>query len=69
MGSITKILNALNIHSVQPNIEKTNNTEGFAATMLPLLIVLASWVGTMIMSLNLNSVQHSQDIMENGLYL
>lgn len=54
--NITKILNALNIDSVQPNIEKTNNTEGFAATMLPLLIVLASWVGAMIMSLNLNSV-------------
>ncbi|EML6324552.1 MULTISPECIES: YhgE/Pip domain-containing protein [Bacillus cereus group] len=54
--NITKVLNSLNIDSVQSSVKKTNNTEGFAATMLPLLIVLASWVGAMIMSLNLNSV-------------
>lgn len=52
----TKVLNSLNIDSVQSSVKKTNNTEGFAATMIPLLIVLASWVGAMIMSLNLNSV-------------
>lgn len=54
--NILKTLNSLNIDSVQSSVKKTNNTEGFAATMLPLLIVLASWVGAMIMSLNLNSV-------------
>ncbi|EEM13537.1 MULTISPECIES: YhgE/Pip domain-containing protein [Bacillus] len=55
-ANVTKVLNSLNIDSVQSSVKKTNNTEGFAATMLPLLIVLASWVGAMIMSLNLNTV-------------
>lgn len=54
--NITKVLNSLNVDSVQPSVKKTNNTEGFAATMIPFLIVLASWVGAMLMSLNLNIV-------------
>jgi len=54
--NITNVLNSLTIDPVQSSVKKTNNTEGFAATMLPLLIVLASWVGAMIMSLNLNGV-------------
>lgn len=54
--NITKAVSSLNIDSVQSSIEKTNNTDGFAATMIPFLIVLASWVGAMLMSLNLNIV-------------
>lgn len=52
--NISQVLQSLNVNSVQSSIEKTNNTEGFASTMLPLLVVLASFVGSMIMSLNLN---------------
>ncbi|WP_416825798.1 YhgE/Pip domain-containing protein [Ectobacillus polymachus] len=55
-SNITQVLSSLNIDSIHSSVEKTNNTDGFAATMLPLLIVLSSWVGAMIMSLNLNSV-------------
>ncbi|PEA92570.1 hypothetical protein CON66_29015 [Bacillus cereus] len=54
--NITKAVSSLNIDSVQSSVEKTNNTDGFAATMIPFLIVLASWVGAMLMSLNLNIV-------------
>ncbi|GAB1768813.1 YhgE/Pip domain-containing protein [Priestia megaterium] len=54
--NITNVFSSLTIDPVQSSVKKTNNTEGFAATMLPMLIVLASWVGAMIMSLNLNSV-------------
>ncbi|MBE5107519.1 ABC transporter permease [Bacillus thuringiensis] len=54
--NIKKVLNSLNVDSVQSSVKKTNNTEGFAATMIPFLIVLASWVGAMLMSLNLNIV-------------
>lgn len=35
---------------ITQKIEKSNQTEGFAATMIPLLVVLASFVGAMIMS-------------------
>jgi uncharacterized phage infection (PIP) family protein YhgE len=54
--NISKILESLNIQSVQTSVKKTNNVDGFAATMIPLMIVLASFVGSMIMSLNVNIV-------------
>jgi uncharacterized phage infection (PIP) family protein YhgE len=38
---------------VQQNLMKTNNKEGFAATMVPLLIVLASYIGAMLVSQHL----------------
>ena len=67
--NITKAMSSLNIDSVQSSVEKTNNTDGFAATMIPFLIVLASWVGAMLMSLNLNIVATIlKTRTENGLY-
>lgn len=54
--SISQALESLNIQSVQTTVEKTNNMDGFAATMVPMMIVLASFVGSMIMSLNINIV-------------
>jgi uncharacterized phage infection (PIP) family protein YhgE len=54
--NISKVLESLNIQSVQTSVKKTNNVDGFAATMIPLMIVLASFVGSMIMSLNVNIV-------------
>lgn len=43
----------LSPHSVQLELIKLNQTDGFAASMIPLLVVLASFVGSMLMSLNL----------------
>ncbi|MEH6945285.1 YhgE/Pip domain-containing protein [Bacillus sp. JJ722] len=54
--SIAQVLQSLNIQSVQTSVTKTNNVDGFEVTMVPLMIVLASFVGSMIMSLNLNIV-------------
>ncbi|MEY8344036.1 YhgE/Pip domain-containing protein [Niallia circulans] len=53
---ISQALESLNIQSVQTTVEKTNNVDGFAPTMVPLMMVLASYVGSMIMSLNMNIV-------------
>ena len=55
-SSISQVLQSLNIQSVQASVEKTNNVDGFEATMVPLMIVLASFVGSMVMSLNVNMV-------------
>ncbi|MCM3240533.1 ABC transporter permease [Heyndrickxia oleronia] len=52
--NIESMLQSLSIQSVQPSVEKTNHVDGFAATMVPMMIVLASFVGSMIMSLNVH---------------
>lgn len=54
--NISQVLQSLKTQSVQASVEKTNNTDGFAANMVPLMMVLASFVGAMIMSLNINIV-------------
>ena len=41
------------ITPVQANVMKTNNKAGFAVTMVPLLIVLASYIGAMLISQHL----------------
>lgn len=41
------------INPVQANVIKTNDKEGFAITMVPLLIVLASYIGAMLISQHL----------------
>lgn len=41
------------INPVQANMVKTNDKEGFAITMVPLLIVLASYIGAMLISQHL----------------
>nr|WP_106779470.1 ABC transporter permease [Lysinibacillus timonensis] len=55
-ANLTQVIQSLNSQSVQSSVQKTNNAEGFAVTMVPLMIVLASFVGSMIMSMNLNLV-------------
>lgn len=55
-NNITPVLQSLKNEMVLPSIEKTNHVDGFAATMVPMMIVLASFVGSMIMSLNVNIV-------------
>lgn len=54
--SISQVMQSISNQSVKRSVEKTNNVDGFAATMVPLMIVLASFVGSMIMSLNVNIV-------------
>ncbi|WP_026675587.1 YhgE/Pip domain-containing protein [Alkalihalobacterium bogoriense] len=53
----------LSYQSVRTEIVEVNYTEGFAATMVPLLIILASFVGSMLMSLNLFQV--TQNLMSS----
>ncbi|MEH6948402.1 ABC transporter permease [Bacillus sp. JJ634] len=55
-ASISKVVQSLHVQSVQSVVEKTNNTDGFTVTMVPLMVVLASFVGSMLMSLNLTIV-------------
>ncbi|MEC2075085.1 YhgE/Pip domain-containing protein [Metabacillus fastidiosus] len=55
-ANISQVIQSLNIHSVQPSIEKVNEAKGFAVTMVPMMVVLASYVGSMIMSMNINIV-------------
>lgn len=43
----------LPVKLVHHQVEKTNNVAGFAASMVPLMVVLASFVGAMIMSQNM----------------
>lgn len=54
--NISQVLQSLKTQSVQASVEKSNNTDGFAANMVPMMMVLASFVGAMIMSLNMNIV-------------
>lgn len=53
---LVESIQLMNLNSVQSSVQKTNNVEGFAATMVPMMIVLASFVGSMIMSMNINIV-------------
>ncbi|MED4401962.1 ABC transporter permease [Metabacillus fastidiosus] len=55
-ANISQVIQSLNIHPVQPSIEKVNEAKGFAVTMVPMMVVLASYVGSMIMSMNINIV-------------
>ncbi|MBB6443953.1 YhgE/Pip domain-containing protein [Bacillus benzoevorans] len=52
--NITQIVQSLNVNTVQSSVQKTNNAEGFAVTMVPMMMILASFVGSMIMSMNIN---------------
>ncbi|MFT8318559.1 MAG: ABC transporter permease [Sporolactobacillus sp.] len=55
-NNLSQSLKSLNLNTVTSNIVQKNRAEDFSVTMVPLLVVLASFVGSMIMSLNLNSV-------------
>ncbi|MGG3889417.1 YhgE/Pip domain-containing protein [Metabacillus fastidiosus] len=55
-ANISQAIQSLNIQPVQPSIEKVNEAKGFAVTMVPMMVVLASYVGSMIMSMNINIV-------------
>ncbi|MGG4043144.1 YhgE/Pip domain-containing protein [Bacillus smithii] len=67
-SNISEVFQSLKVQSVQASIEKVNNANGFAVTMVPLLVVLSSWVGAMIMSLNLHIVATKlKNFYSNGL--
>lgn len=59
--------NNLNDQVVVGKIIKTNEVAGFTATMIPLMVILASFVGSMLMSLQLNiATRKLQTLATNG---
>lgn len=50
----TEVNNQFNNKGIVGNIIKTNEVAGFTPTMIPLMVILASFVGSMLMSLQLN---------------
>ncbi len=50
----TEVNHQLNNKGIVGNIIKTNEVAGFTPTMIPLMVILASFVGAMLMSLQLN---------------
>ncbi|WP_100405567.1 YhgE/Pip domain-containing protein [Bacillus solitudinis] len=52
--AMEEVIQSMSVTVVDGQLEKTNHVEGFAATMVPMMIVLSSFVGAMIMSLQLH---------------
>ncbi|MFC3886122.1 YhgE/Pip domain-containing protein [Bacillus songklensis] len=52
-GMVGSVLQVVSDQSVQADIIKTNDVNGFSPNMIPLMAVLASFVGAMIMSMQL----------------
>src|SRR5690625_7970374 len=59
------------ITPVQANVIKTNDKEGFAVTMVPLLIVLASYIGAMLISqhLQLSEAKLKSEYNRSALFI
>ncbi|KRM96064.1 hypothetical protein FC19_GL001132 [Liquorilactobacillus aquaticus DSM 21051] len=55
-STLSSALKKTNQKAVESNIVQPNKAKDFSITMIPLLVLLASFVGSMIMSLNLNTV-------------
>ena len=53
--AVTSTINSLKDKSIQSTIIKTNDVEGFAANFVPLMVILSSFVGAMVMIM-----QHQQ---------
>ncbi|PAQ13028.1 hypothetical protein CD798_16630 [Bacillaceae bacterium SAOS 7] len=51
--AVNQMLGSLNDQLIQPKIEKVNEVEGFSASMVPMMVVLASFVGAMVMTMQL----------------
>ncbi|WP_245595221.1 YhgE/Pip domain-containing protein [Fictibacillus gelatini] len=52
--NLMDVINGFRINGVHATIIKTNEVKSFSATMVPMMVVLASFVGAMIMSLQLS---------------
>lgn len=48
-----KAIQSLNLNTVTSKVTKSNNVKGFPASVLPLCIVLVSYVGAMVMQMNI----------------
>ncbi|MCQ2010242.1 ABC transporter permease [Sporolactobacillus sp. STSJ-5] len=48
-----KAIQSLNLNTVTSKVTKSNNVKGFPASVLPLCIVLVSYVGSMVMQMNI----------------
>lgn len=53
--AVTSTINSLKDKSIQSTIIKTNDVEGFAANFVPLMVIISSFVGAMVMIM-----QHQQ---------
>ncbi|MFT8872239.1 MAG: ABC transporter permease [Sporolactobacillus sp.] len=55
-ANLSRALQSVRVTAVKSNIVQPNEAKDFSVTMIPLLVLLASFVGSMIMSLNLATV-------------
>lgn len=53
--TVTSTVTSLQDHAIEPTIVKTNNVDGFAANFVPLMVIISSFVGAMVMIM-----QHQQ---------
>lgn len=53
--TVVSTISSLHDKSIQPTIIKTNDVEGFAANFVPLMVIISSFVGAMVMIM-----QHQQ---------
>ncbi|MEK4027007.1 MULTISPECIES: ABC transporter permease [Bacillaceae] len=53
--SVTELLKQVKDEPVKSSIVKTNKAKGFAATMVPMMIVLSSFVGAMVLTMQLQN--------------
>ncbi|WP_338753706.1 YhgE/Pip domain-containing protein [Bacillus sp. FJAT-52991] len=51
--AISQMVGNLNDQLVQPKIKKVNEVKEFAASMVPMMVILASFVGAMVMTMQL----------------
>lgn len=55
-ANLSRALQSVRVTAVKSNVVQPNEAKDFSVTMIPLLVLLASFVGSMIMSLNLATV-------------
>ena len=53
--TVTSTMTSLQDRAIEPTIIKTNNVDGFAANFVPLMVIISSFVGAMVMIM-----QHQQ---------
>lgn len=62
---VENIQEMLDVEMVSETIYKEHNVDGFTATMIPLMVVLASFIGAMIMSQQMELVSRESLVHEN----
>ncbi|MBS4209873.1 ABC transporter permease [Bacillus sp. FJAT-50079] len=57
--SITSMVNSLNDNPINAEIQKTNAVDKFAANLVPLMIIISSFVGAMVMIMQHQEAAHT----------